>query len=81
MQDKTLRTMVLGCLCQCTNSYLLRFAASQHRERLYSWVSRTSKPVLQSLRKGHFLMPDQQVRLCTSVSGLDVCQGATPDLV
>ena len=61
LQDKTLRTMVLSCLCQCTNSYLQRFAASQHRERLYSWVSRTAKPVLQSLRKGHFLMPDQQV--------------------
>ena len=62
VQDKTLRTMVLSCLCQCTNSYLQRFAASQHRERLYSWVSRTAKPVLQSLRKGQFLMNDQQVR-------------------
>ena len=61
MQDKMLRTLMLLCLCHCLNAYLLRFA-NMNRERLHAWLARTAKPVLQSLRKGHFLMSDQQVR-------------------
>ena len=65
-QDKLLRTLVLGCLCQCMRAYLMRYSMINSRDETGRWLIKATKPVLGYLRKGNLQFPEQQVRSYSS---------------
>lgn len=73
LQDKLARTVVLTWLWQCTNSYLVRFAATAQRERVHKWLEKCTKPILSALRKGNFGFSNQLVQSSWHAPWLSCC--------
>ena len=64
-QDKVTRTVVLTWLWQSINAYLVRFATTAPKDRLFKWLEKCIKPVLVALKKGSFTQGSQMVSITT----------------